>query len=105
MGKDIKNKNEKSFRLDPELASQIGLPLEIIRKLTFEQQKELVELVDEINNEAKNVVEDYSKNPSKLSGSTTINIHQNSPFLDTEKDSDEPLYSGSRWTHVLKTKI
>jgi vacuolar-type H+-ATPase subunit E/Vma4 len=74
------------------------------KKLTKEQKEELQKIQEEILEEAKKVVEDYSKNPSKISGSV-INIHQNSPALDTEKDSDEPLYSGSRWTHVLKTKI
>ena len=72
--------------------------------LTKEQKEELEKLQKEIVDEAKKVVEDYVDNPSDISGSV-VNIHQNSPALDTEKDSDEPLYSGSRWTHVIKTKI
>ena len=44
-------------------------------------KKELQKLIDEINNEAKKVVEDYVKNPSELSGST-IQIHPDSPLLD-----------------------
>ena len=69
--------------------------------LTKEQREELEKLQKEILDEAKKVVDDYVDNPSDISGST-INIHQNSPFLDTEKDSDEPLFSGSRWTKVIK---
>ena len=65
------------------------------------QKKELEKLQKEILDEAKKVVEDYVDNPSDISGST-INIHQNSPFLDTELDSDKPLFSGSRWTKVIK---
>ena len=68
------------------------------------EEKELEKLKKEILDEAKKVVEDYTKNPSQLSGSLT-QVHEDSPALDTEKDSDEPLYSGSRWTHVIKTKI
>ena len=67
-------------------------------------KKQLEKLKKEILDEAKKVVEDYVDNPSELSGST-INIHQNSPALDTELNSDEPLYSGSRWTKVIKSTI
>ena len=72
-------------------------------KLTKEQQEELQKIADEITNTAKDLVEDYAKNPSEISGST-INIHQNSPALDTDKEGNI-LYSGSRWIHVIKTKI
>ena len=72
--------------------------------LTKEQKGELKSLIDDIIFEAKEVRLDYENNPSKLSGSVT-QIHENSPALDTKKDSDEPLYSGSRWTHVLKTEL
>ena len=73
--------------------------------LTKEQQKELKNLTDDILFEAKELRLDYEKNKisSDLSGSIT-HVHENSPALDTEKDSDEPLYSGSRWTKVLKSK-
>ena len=71
------------------------------KDLTKEQEELLKQLQKEIVDEAKKVVNDYVDNPSENSGSS-VNIHQNSPFLDTEKDSDEPLYSGSRWTKVLK---
>ena len=69
--------------------------------LTKEQREELEKLQKEIIDEAKKVVDNYVDNPSDISGST-ISIHQNSPFLDTELDSDEPLFSGSRWTKVIK---
>ena len=63
-------------------------------------RKELERLKKEILEEAKKVVKDYVDNPSDISGST-INIHQNSPYLDTDED-DEPLFSGSRWTKIIK---
>ncbi len=68
--------------------------------LTKEQKEELEKLQKEIIDEAKKVVEDYVDNPSDISGSV-VNIHQNSPFLDSD-DNDEPLFSGSRWKHVIK---
>ena len=72
--------------------------------LTEEQKQKLQPILDEIISEAKKVKSDYENNPSQSSGSVT-QVHENSPALDTEKDSDEPLYSGSRWTHVIKTKL
>ena len=64
--------------------------------------KELEKLKKEIIEEAKKVVENYVDNPSDISGST-VNIHQNSPFLDSDEDG-EPLFSGSRWTKIIKSK-
>ena len=66
------------------------------------EEKELERLKKEILDEAKKVVEDYVDNPSEISGST-VNIHQNSPFLDTD-ENDEPSFSGSRWKHIIKSK-
>ena len=65
-------------------------------------RKELERLKKEILEEAKKVVDNYVKTPSNISGSV-INIHQNSPFLDSDEDG-EPLFSGSRWTKVVRTK-
>tara|TARA_Y100000361_G_scaffold85859_1_gene76292 strand:+ start:214 stop:462 length:249 start_codon:yes stop_codon:yes gene_type:complete len=65
-------------------------------------EKELERLKKEIMEEAKKVVDNYVDNPSDISGST-INIHQNSPFLD-EDNKGEPAFSGSRWKHVIKSK-
>ena len=66
------------------------------------EEKELERLKKEIIEEAKKVVENYVDNPSEISGST-INIHQNSPFLDSD-ENDEPMFSGSRWTKVIKSQ-
>ena len=68
--------------------------------LTKEQKEELEKLQKEIVDEAKKVVEDYVDKPSEISGST-INIHENSPFLDSDENG-EPTFSGSRWTKVIK---
>jgi len=64
-------------------------------------RKELERLKKEILDEAKKVVKDYADNPSDMSGSI-VNIHHNSPFLDSDKEGNE-LYSGSRWKRVLKS--
>ena len=66
------------------------------------EQKELEQLKKEIMEEAKKVVDNYVDNPSKISGSV-VNIHENSPFLE-EDDEGEPMFSGSRWKHVIKSK-
>jgi len=65
-------------------------------------EKEFKRLKKEILDEAKKVVDNYVDNPSDISGST-VNIHQNSPFLD-EDDNGEPRHSGSRWTKLIKSK-
>ncbi len=62
--------------------------------------KELEKLKKEILEEAKKVVDNYVENPSDISGSV-VNIHENSPFLDSD-ENDEPMFSGSRWTKVIK---
>mgnify|MGYP003127889504 CR=1 FL=1 len=64
------------------------------------EQKELEKLKKEILDEAKKVVDNYVENPSDISGSV-VNIHQNSPYLDCDKNG-EPLHSGSRWTKILR---
>ena len=69
--------------------------------LNKEQQKELQSLIDEITKEAKDLVLDYEKNTTEISGSE-IHVHENSPYLDSD-DNDEPLFSGSRWEKVLKS--
>jgi len=63
-------------------------------------KKQLEQLKKEILDEAKKVVENYVDNPSDISGST-VNIHENSPFLD-EDEKGEPAFSGSRWKHIIK---
>ena len=63
-------------------------------------KKELERLKKEILDEAKKVVDNYVENPSDISGSV-VNIHQNSPYLDSDEDG-EPIHSGSRWTKIIK---
>ena len=72
-------------------------------KLTKKEKEELENLKNEILDEAKKVVEDYVDNPSENSGSS-VNIHQNSPYLDSDENG-EPLFSGSRWTKVIRSKM
>ena len=72
------------------------------KELTKEQREELEKLQKEILEEAKKVVDDYVDNPSDISGSV-VNIHQNSPYLDSDKN-DEPLFSGSRWKKIMKSQ-
>ena len=69
-------------------------------KMSKEEKKEIEKLLKEITEAAKKVVDDYVDNPSEISGST-ISIHQNSPFLDSD-ENNEPEFSGSRWKHVIK---
>ena len=54
-------------------------------KLTKEELKELQKWTDEIIKEAKEVVKDYSENPSDMSGSA-VHVHENSPYLATKED-------------------
>ena len=61
---------------------------------TEREKEELQKLMGDINKEAKNVVEDYSKNPSKISGST-IQVNENSPYLDD-------TFKGKSWKKVIK---
>ena len=54
--------------------------------LNKEQKKELEKILIEMNMEAKKVVEDYVENPPEISGSTVINVHESSPYLDEKKE-------------------
>ena len=49
------------------------------------QKKELEKLISKITEDAKNVVNDYTKNPSDMSGSVT-QVHQNSPLIATREE-------------------
>ena len=67
-------------------------------KLTKEQQEELQKALDDIIKEAKNVVEDYTKNPSEASGSVHptkgkvkgvgVMVGMDSEYLDETKEMD-----------------
>ena len=66
-------------------------------------EEELEQLKKEIMDEAKKVVNNYVDSPSDISGSV-VNIHENSPFLDSNENG-EPMFSGSRWTKIIRSKI
>ena len=70
--------------------------------LNKKQQKELQSLIDEITFEAKELRLNYEENPSEMSGSV-VHVHENSPFLDSD-DNGEPMWSGSRWTKVIRNE-
>ena len=67
-------------------------------KLTKEQQEELQKIIDEINQEAKKVIDDYVKNPSEMSGSVHptegkvkgvgVMVGMDSDYLDETKEMD-----------------
>ena len=63
-------------------------------KLTKKQKEELQRLADEIMNLSTEVIKDYELTPSEISGST-IQINENSPFLDEE-------FKGERWKRVIR---
>ena len=98
-------KPKKGMTPDPDspilhLKNREGLQKKIDRD---EIPSELKHHLEKMNIYAANVRRDYKKNSSEESGSV-VRVHENSPSLDSHLDSDEPLYSGSRWTHVIKTK-
>ena len=66
-------------------------------KLTKKQKKELQRLADEIMNLSVEVVEDYKLTPSEISGST-VQINENSPFLDKE-------FKGEGWKKVIRGSV
>ena len=55
--------------------------------MTKKDKEELQKLIEEINQEAKKVVEDYVKNPSEMSGSYHY-INENSPIMKDKKKDD-----------------
>ena len=71
-------------------------------ELTSEELQELESILKEITNEAKKVVEDYTKNPSEISGST-IEIHEDSPYM-MESIPDEYVAEG-KWKKVMKAPL
>tara|TARA_R100000008_G_scaffold63673_1_gene40828 strand:+ start:569 stop:823 length:255 start_codon:yes stop_codon:yes gene_type:complete len=66
-------------------------------KLTKEQQRELDKHTQEIIEDAKKVISDYSENPSDISGSV-IQVNENSPYLDEE-------FKGNSWKKVIRGGI
>ena len=63
-------------------------------ELTSKQKKELSDAWKDIMEDAKKVVEDYTKDPSQISGST-VRIHEDSLFLDGD-------ITFNQWKHVTK---
>ena len=67
-------------------------------ELTKEQQELLKRLTDEIMNLATEVVDDYEKNPSEMSGSIT-EVHIDSPILEDEEPiEDQATKDRKRWS-------
>ena len=66
-------------------------------KLTKKQKEELQKLADEIMNLSTEVIKDYELTPSEISGST-IQINENSPFLDGE-------FKGEGWKKVIRGSV
>ena len=64
------------------------------KELSKKQKEELQRLIEEINQEAKDIVEDYSQNPSEISGSV-VRVHEDSPFMDE-------TFEGEKWKKVIK---
>ena len=73
------------------------------KDLTKQQKEEVEKLQKEIVDEAKKDVEDDVDNPTDISGSV-VSIHKTSTFLGSD-EKDEPMYSGSRWTKVISSKM
>ena len=52
-------------------------------ELTKEQKKELQQIVTEIEAEAAQMVVDYENNPSNLDSGSVVEIHEDSPLLNS----------------------
>ena len=66
-------------------------------KLNKKQKEELQKLTDEMMSLATEVVEDYEKDPSEISGSV-IEINENSPFLEGE-------WKNNSWQKVIRGSV
>tara|TARA_B100002019_G_C20846991_1_gene392719 strand:- start:41 stop:277 length:237 start_codon:yes stop_codon:yes gene_type:complete len=72
-------------------------------ELTKEQRKEIQKIIDEINEAAKSVVEDYAKTPSEISGSI-IQIHEDSPLLEEDSLDVEVIKDKKTGKKVINIK-
>ena len=72
-------------------------------ELTKEQKKEIQKIIDEINEAAKSVVEDYAKTPSEISGSI-IQIHEDSPLLQEDSLDIEVIKDKKTGQKVINIK-
>ena len=66
-----------------DILTEISKDDRVSELLTDEGKKELEKIVNDINNIAIDIVEDYANIPSEESGSVVL-VHQNSPLLDNE---------------------
>ena len=69
------------------------------KQLTKKEKEELQRLIDDLTYDAKEVVLDYTNNPSEISGSIT-EVHEDSPYL---KERNERLIKFNNKS--FKTKI
>ena len=70
-------------------------------ELTASQIKELENLMKELTNTAKDVVDDFETNPSELNSGSAVQIHSESPYLDADS-TDEPVFKDNKWKRILK---
>ena len=65
-------------------------------ELTKKQKEQLQKMTDEMLHDVKDVVDDYKKNPSEISGSI-VQVNENSPFLKEQfkGDSSKKVIPGS----------
>ena len=73
-------------------------------ELTPSQIKELEEIMGELTDSAKEVVDDFAKNPSELNSGSAVQIHSESPYLDST-DGTEPQFKDERWKKVIKNTL
>ena len=73
-------------------------------ELTPSQIKELEEIMGELTDTAKEVVDDFEKNPSKLNSGSAVQIHSESPYLDSHDDTT-PLFKDDKWKKVIKNTL
>jgi len=74
---------------------------DIYSGLSKQEREELQKVLEEITKEAKRVVEDYTINPSEMSGSV-IQVHEDSPFLDEKIKGDTWKKIGDVIEDVMK---
>ena len=63
--------------------------------LNEKQRKELQAIIDSITKEAKDMVEDYSKNPSELVSGSIVQIHEGSPYVAAREERLKSLIDDS----------
>ena len=66
-----------------------------VRKPTKEEQEELDKLLEEIVSDAKDMIDDYVKNPSELNKDNLLQVHEDSPLFDE-------YIKGNKWQRVVK---